>query len=96
MFIYTSGSLQRLLKKWWVQTSRISPAEGTQMHTLKIIAIGESSIWRLSTQPEDTSKGTLERDVIFLFITTQSIVLEMSGSVFNNFFPSKMNSRRVL
>lgn len=78
------------------KTSRISPAEGTQTHTLKIMTIGESSIWQLSTQPEDINKGTLERDARFLFITTQSIVTEMSGSRFKNFFPAKKNSRSFL
>lgn len=66
------------------------------MHTLKIMTIGESSIWQLSTQPEDINKGALERDAKFLFITTQSIVREMSGSRFKYFFPAKKNSRSFL
>lgn len=85
MFIYTCGPLWLLLKKCCIQTSRISPVKVTQTHTLKIMAIGESSIWQLSTQPEDINKETLERDARFLFITTQSIVTEMSGSRSKNF-----------
>lgn len=66
------------------------------MHTLKIMTIGESCIWQLSTQPEDINKGTSERDARFLFIATQSIVTEWSGSRFKIYFPAKKNSRSFL
>jgi len=66
------------------------------MHTLKIMTIGESSFWLLSTQPEDINKGTLEKDARFLLITTQGIVTEVSGSRFKNCFPVKTNSRSCL
>lgn len=73
-----------------------SLAEGTQTHTLRIMTIGESSLWQLSTQPEDINKGTIERNARFLYIATHVIITEKSGSMFKDLFLVKRTSRSFL